>query len=207
MKRTAPETDNRSQEVPDMDGVTHQPTRNFVDTTITRRWRHWLQRSVAVMLLRLPSPECLRRHDLYANTSSDTNTHSDTNTSSDSNTGFHAGTSLPADLGADGNRRAIASLRHGPVPRSPERSSRLGRPRDPNARRAIASVVEPLATPMPPQGPWRLVAAYARSDRPTGDGRPAGARHALPRAALQLKTRARVHHRRAASVNGRDDLL
>ena len=44
--------------------------------------------------------------------------------------------------------------------------------------------------------------------RPAGTtGEAAGARHALPRGALQLKTRARVHHRRAASVNGRDDLL
>jgi hypothetical protein len=51
--------------------------------------------------------------------------------------------------GPGGNRRAIASLRHRAVPRSPERSSGLDRPGDRNARRAMAGVVEPLATPLP----------------------------------------------------------
>ena len=51
--------------------------------------------------------------------------------------------------GPGGNRRATASLRHRPVPRSPERSSGLDRPGDRNARRAMAGVVEPLATPLP----------------------------------------------------------
>jgi hypothetical protein len=51
--------------------------------------------------------------------------------------------------GPGGNRRAIASLRHRLVPRSPERSSGLDRPGDRNARRAMAGVVEPLAAPLP----------------------------------------------------------
>jgi hypothetical protein len=53
-------------------------------------------------------------------------------------------------------------------------------------------------------GGWLLVTRGAIV-RPGRTG--AGARHALPRGALQLKTGARVHHRRAAGVNGRDDLL
>jgi hypothetical protein len=51
--------------------------------------------------------------------------------------------------GPGGTRRATASLRHRPVPRSPERSSGLDRPGDRNARRAIAGVMEPLVTPLP----------------------------------------------------------
>ena len=57
--------------------------------------------------------------------------------------------------GPGGNRRATASLRHRPVPRSPERSSGLDRPGDRNARRAIAGVVEPLVTPLPRMGSRR----------------------------------------------------
>jgi len=53
-------------------------------------------------------------------------------------------------------------------------------------------------------GGWCWLRAERSSDR---GGRAAGARHALPRSALQLKTGAGVHDRRGAGVNGRDDLL
>ena len=45
------------------------------------------------------------------------------------------------------------------------------------------------------------------SDPGPTTGGAAGARHALPRGGLQLKAGARVHHRCAASVDGRDDFL
>jgi hypothetical protein len=79
--------------------------------------------------------------------------------------------------GADGNRRATASLRHRPVPRSPERSSGLGRPRDRNVRRAIAGVVEPLATPLPRQQPSRLARRTTGSPRLSGSHAARGRRH------------------------------
>ena len=79
--------------------------------------------------------------------------------------------------------------------------SRLSLWRDPALRRRSASLR--FATPGPVAAGGCLRAERS-SDR---GGRGAGARHALPRGALQLKTGAGVHHRRAASVNGRDDLL
>jgi hypothetical protein len=82
--------------------------------------------------------------------------------------------------GPGGNRRAIASLRHRAVPRSPERSSGLDRPGDRNARRAMAGVVEPLATPLPRlqlscRG-WRTTASTRRCT--SGVGGPGGNRRA-----------------------------
>jgi hypothetical protein len=55
-------------------------------------------------------------------------------------------------------RRAIASVRHRPVPRPPERSSAPGRPRDRNGRNAIASshataAIAPPRRQSPPRPP------------------------------------------------------
>jgi hypothetical protein len=101
---------------------------------------------------------------------------------------------------------------------SPHPAGRLPRPGDAQAEslyadgsRRAAAFLRPETPGWPRRDKSRSTTASAASDRlsPLADQRRgrAGARRTLPRGALQLKPGARVHHRRATSVDGRDDLL